>query len=191
MATTFISNSSLKELFPSALSTNASKFTSEKNITGIVRAVVDNNSYIISGASNEYEFVLNGYYFKIIYTAGQNLWVGIYTDDHDRLIGFTGSGQVTTEMSDGTNFRGLLLGTAESDVIKTVSSGYNSYRLQIVKNGRLNKDAMYKFSQGSIKGVDTYNPNSDDSISGKGVKAAIDALDVAAISGTSGQTLML
>lgn len=193
MATAFISNSNLKGLFPSALSTNASKFTSEKNITGIIRAVVDNNSYIISGpsgANNEYEFVLNGYYFKIIYSnVGQNLWVGIYTDNHDRLIGFTGDGEVTTEMSDGTNFRGLLLGTIETDVIKTVGDGYNSYRLQIVKDGQLNKEAMYKFTQGSIKGVSTYNPESDDPVSSKAIKTAIETLDVAAISGTSGQTI--
>ncbi len=67
----FINKSQVKA-FPVALSISGSKFTSEDNITGIIRAVVDKENYIISGANNEYEFVLHGYYFKIIYSAGSS-----------------------------------------------------------------------------------------------------------------------
>ena len=180
----FINNSQVKA-FPVALSVAGSKFTSEDNITGIIRAVVDRENYIISGANNEYEFVLHGYYFKIIYSAGSSdMWVGIYTDNSNRLIGFTDRGAPTTEIDSGDYFRGLIIGTTQRAVTRSVSSSYSHYYLQILDDGQLVEANMSKFNSTALDGSPNYDPDSDKVISGKGVKAALDTLDVAKVGQT-------
>jgi len=62
-----IESSNVKKVFPSSLRVYdgaKSKFTSEDNLTGIVRVVVK-PSYILSHSNTLWELVINGYYFKL------------------------------------------------------------------------------------------------------------------------------
>lgn len=42
-----------------------SKLISEENITSLVRMVTDNNSFVINDSLSDFEFVIDGYYFKV------------------------------------------------------------------------------------------------------------------------------
>ena len=182
-----VSKSQVRGFFPSALSKDESKFTSEKNITGIIKSVVDNASYIISYNQPTCEFVINGYYFKLDLPQGySNQWAYIITDSSNRLIGYDiGNSTVTTEIyseGDTPEFRGVIFSSSGSE--NFITQGYEQFKLQLIKDGVINYDAFRKFNYSSMpEAINIYIPNNPNPISGQGVADALSALSASNPSG--------
>ena len=141
------------EQFPSALSQNESKFTSERNITGIIRSVVDveNGSFICRVADGIYEFVINGYYFKMQVPDSQNVWASILIDSSNRLVRVNGG----TELYDGTDFKGIYFtesssASANPDNINPDYTQYTQYNLKLKENNEPYTPSFIKFNGNSI-----------------------------------------
>ena len=83
------------------------KLMSEKNISNIIRCVTTKKSFVINHTSNEIEFVLSGYYFKIsnfdTYTETSPIYVQlVYKDDTDMTL-------IEGDDTNGVNFGGVSL----------------------------------------------------------------------------------
>ncbi|MBQ3422378.1 MAG: hypothetical protein IJH34_12090, partial [Romboutsia sp.] len=143
-------------VFPAALRTyvassdikTGAKFTTENNISGIVRSVTDSESYLISprAVSNSYdflEFVIHGYYFKVdasdLILTG-NLFAGIRLDASGRLINYDNDSPV---LDDSTNFTGL-------EFSQTDNFPGDAYYLQLFKNGQPCIDSLVKIDATSL-----------------------------------------
>lgn len=162
-------------VFPAALRTYVSssdvktgaKFTTENNISGILRSVTDNDSYLIQPrvAADSYptlEFVLHGYYFKVDttdITISNNLWAGIKLDASGRLVALNGS----PELDADENFMGLEF--KDSATFNPAAS----YTLQLFKDGspcieslvKINSDSL-GYDGGNIKdNLDALNDSND------------------------------
>lgn len=141
------------EQFPSALSQNESKFTSERNITGIIRSVVDaeNGSFICRVVDGIYEFVINGYYFKMQVPDSQNVWASILIDSSNRLVRVNGG----TELYDGTDFKGIYFtesssASANPDNINPDYTQYTQYNLKLKENNEPYAPSFIKFNGNGI-----------------------------------------
>jgi len=151
-------NSQNISVFPSSLrglSTAGSyadgKYTSEPNLTGIIRSVTDRESFIIKwgdypeGSTGGAELVIHGYYFKItgtLPTASGDLYANIRLDSAQRLISDASGSQVNA-LDDSNGFRGLSFDTSSK-------TGTNVYSLQVFKNGQLVKENFCKINISSI-----------------------------------------
>jgi len=183
------------EMFPSALrKTNDSKFTSERNITGIIRAVTDNDSYIIKLDNTQgIEFVVHGYYFnlsqKSLSELGNNCVASIRLDSSYRLVSYSNG---STTLDDNSGFNGLYLGSSP-----TTGPGY--YSLQLTdSSGNPVKESFLKLDSKSVTTTDTIESGSNLPISSDAVNSlktdlensisninnTIDGLDVSDIGGT-------
>ena len=167
------------------------KFTSENNITGISRSILDVDSYIIDNVGKE--FVIHGYYFKITGSlpnreSGYGLYASIILDNALRVNGYS-SGSATTQLdTQGGLFQGLIF---DKNPI-TAPTGYTAYSLQLfLSDGSLNVARKKKISSDSITGDPNYNPDSDSPISGKGVKKALETLDRGPFTGSASKTISL
>ena len=98
------------KMFPSALRRGFdSVFTSEDNITGIVRAVTDKDSYIIKlDNSTPVKFVIHGYYFELtnrsIADFTGDKWAAIKLDSSNRLVRYSNG---STVLDENGEFEGL------------------------------------------------------------------------------------
>ena len=143
-------------VFPAALRTyvassdikTGAKFTTENNISGIVRSVTDSESYLISprAVSNSYdflEFVIHGYYFKVdasdLILTG-NLFAGIRLDASGRLINYDNDSPV---LDDSTNFTGL-------EFSQTDNFPGDAYYSQLLKNGQPCIDSLVTIDATSL-----------------------------------------
>ena len=142
------------KVFPSALRTvkPEGKYTSENNLTGIIRSVVDRDSYIIKWEDGDKKIVIYGYYFEFTTIPGSwtnNLYCSIVLDSSDRLVGFDGQNVITDNLDSGSSsdgsFYGLILDTTTVSV-----PGYKVKSLQILANGQLVTDNFFKFNTDSL-----------------------------------------
>lgn len=138
-------------VFPSSLRSAqngdraSGKYTSEENLTGMIRTLANKDSFIISwpdniSESNPAEFVINGYYFKITDTPQltNTLFAGIKLDNAKRLSSLDGN---ETQLDPGSNFIGL--GFQDSN------SGFDYY-LQILDGGNVVTKNFHKFNADTI-----------------------------------------
>ena len=86
------------------------KYTSETNITNLLKAFIKNKSFVIDDVSdNVLKVVIGGYYFEIAFSAFQNskvptdLYLGIKISN-GYLVNFADN---TITLDDGTNFKAL------------------------------------------------------------------------------------
>lgn len=151
MSNTYINSSSVN-VFPTALRTRigTGKFTSEENITGIIRAVA-NNSYIISYPSDEnlytgdWEFIIYGYYFGtsgVGLSTGNNIYAQIKLDNSGRLVAWDGS----VILDDGDLFKALYI-TSDSPGVDVG----NVHTLQLISNGVVNPEALYEVNSDRVR----------------------------------------
>lgn len=139
-------------VFPSSLRSAqngdraSGKYTSEENLTGMIRTLANKDSFIISWPddndfeSHPAEFVINGYYFKVT-SAPQltnNLFAGIKLDNAKRLSSLDGN---ETQLDPGSDFIGL--GFQDS------ISGFD-YSLQILEGGNVVTKNFHKFNADTI-----------------------------------------
>lgn len=147
-------------VFPSALRAAengnyaSGKYTSEPNLTGIIKTIADRDSFIIrwdideeNTENNIAEFVINGYYFRIsgvdlpTPTGGDsNLYASIRLDSADRLCRADDSGY--TYLDDNSNFIGVVFGGSEIND----TSDTTAYNLKIYENNSLFADNFHKFN---------------------------------------------
>ncbi len=143
-------------VFPAALRTyvlptdvkTGAKFTTENNISGIVRSVTDSESYLINprAVSNNYdflEFVIHGYYFKVDasdLTLTGDLFAGIRLDASGRLINFNDDSPV---LDSNNNFTGL-------EFLSTNNFPEDAYYLQLFKNSQPCLDKLVKIDATSL-----------------------------------------
>ena len=140
-------------VFPSSLRSASNgdrasgKYTSEENLTGIIRTLANKDSFIINWgpkntpATNTAEIVINGYYFKLldctaVPTTG-NVYAGIKLDSAKRLKSLV----TGTELDKQGNFVGLGFDTSASSF---------DYSLQILNNGTLVEANKHKFNADTI-----------------------------------------
>src|SRR5574344_1906872 len=103
------------KMFPSSLRTvDYSKFTTEKNLSGILRAVTDLDSYTISKGST-IKFVIHGYYFEVTPSTtvlSGVTWAGIKIEkiDSSALVSQIDGG---TNLEVSNNFNGLSFASTE------------------------------------------------------------------------------
>ena len=180
-------NSSALEVFPSALRSQSYKgrFTSETNLTGIVRSVTDKEKYVISWEPGDYKIVINGYYFTFSTlpdSLGNTIYAHIRTDSSNRLVSYnTGS----TSLDDSSGFLGLLLDGNPTTTPSTQNTDL-LYHLHILNNGVVvNRE---KINASSISAETTYDPTSTAPISGQGVA---DALDLSSVTIGSGDSIVI
>lgn len=142
------------KVFPSALRTvkPEGKYTSEHNLTGIIRSVVDRDSYIIKWEDGDKKIVIYGYYFEFTTIPGSwtgDLYCNIVLDSSGRLVGYNGQTVVSDNLDSGSSsdgsFYGLILDTSPITV-----SGYTVKSLQILANGQLVTGNFFKFNTDSL-----------------------------------------
>lgn len=142
------------KVFPSALRTvkPEGKYTSEHNLTGIIRSVVDRDSYIIKWEDGDKKIVIYGYYFEFTTIPGSwtgDLYCSIVLDSSGRLVGYNGQTVVSDNLDSGSSsdgsFYGLILDTSPITV-----SGYTVKSLQILANGQLVTGNFFKFNTDSL-----------------------------------------
>ena len=142
------------KVFPSALRTvkPEGKYTSEHNLTGIIRSVVDRDSYIIKWEDGDKKIVIYGYYFEFTTIPGSwtgDLYCSIVLDSSGRLVGYNGQTVVSDNLDSGSSsdgsFYGLILDTSPITV-----SGYTVKSLQILANGQLVMGNFFKFNTDSL-----------------------------------------
>ena len=156
-------------MFPSALRKEQdSKFTSENNITGLIRSITDRESYIIKLDNTQgVEFVIHGYYFnltaKSLSNIGSNIYAGIRLDSSGRLVAYS-NGSTTLDSSSG--FEGLYLGT-------NPSTGSNYYSLQLTSGTNPVADNFIKFNPQSMGIEASVTAGSNSPVSGGAVNQAI------------------
>ena len=138
-------------VFPSSLRSAengdraSGKYTSEENLTGMIKTLANKDSFIISwptdNSENEAEIVINGYYFKFktnnLSTSG-NLYAGIKLDSSKRLSSLDSS---DTRLDVSGSFRGL--------GFQTNTSGFNYY-LKLLENGNVVSENFHKFDAKTI-----------------------------------------
>lgn len=170
------------KMFPAALRRGFdSVFTSEDNITGIVRAVTDKDSYIIKlDNTTPVKFVIHGYYFEL---ANHNIsnftgdkWAAIKLDSSNRLVRYSNG---STVLDENGAFEGLEI----ADSQPTNSDGsYKVYSLQLTSSGVAVANNFSKLSPESIQVESNVNQGSTKPVSGDAVynaiNSAINNLDV-------------
>jgi len=144
-------------VFPTALRSAIpnGKFTSEENITGIIRAVSSRESFIkywnesISNddtSSVRAELIIHGYYFRLtkLPDISSNLYASIILDEVGRLRGWDDSNNVSTPalFSLDENIDGTLsfIGLKFSSDLPEVPEGFSVYSLQIYSDGNYLKE---------------------------------------------------
>lgn len=153
MAEEYFIDSGNIRLFPSAFRTgeySSGKFTSEPNLTGILRSIADKDSFIISwgepgdNGKTITELVIYGYYFRIVNFApfgsgNENLWAEIALDSSGRLV--TTEGFVT--LDDNTIFKGLRISNGTRGSSPDITYKY----LDLTdSNGNVKKESFAKFN---------------------------------------------
>ena len=137
-------------VFPASLRTynGYGKYTTEFNLTGIVKSVVDKDSYIISRSLEDspFKFVINGYYFEVNDTiSGNNIFANIKienTREYSRLNNLTGEIDAALDAND--EFQALSFTSGNKD------SNATHWLKLTDANGNICKDNFPKFDPESI-----------------------------------------
>lgn len=167
-------NSSKVNIFPASLRiyNGQGKYTTEHNLTGIVKSVVDNHSYIISRTLEDspFRFVINGYYFEVTELPnGNNLWANIRIEDAGEYSRLVKVEDGSTEL-DNNSFYALSFTTDGEDNNATHS-------LQLKLNGNICEDNFPKFDPESIGPGNINSDGSHDSISQIWVDGAVHIIE--------------
>lgn len=149
-------------VFPSAyrVYTGAGKFTSERNITNLIKALADKDSFVVGEVKdNRFAVVVKGYYFDwpLSFNNGKtNLRVNINIVN-DYLVNVSDS---STTLDVGTNFTGLQYDTSDhsSDsnwlqVIlnnELVNTGYINGLIDPKTGKWIDLTKVFNFSEGNI-----------------------------------------
>ena len=170
------------KMFPAALRRGFdSVFTSEDNITGIVRAVTDKDSYIIKlDNTTPVKFVIHGYYFELtdkkITDFTGDKWAAIKLDSSNRLVRYSNG---STVLDENGVFEGLEIVNSQPT---NSDNSYKIYSLQLTSDGVAVESNFSKLSPDSIITENTVSQNSNKPVSSgavyNAINSAINDLDV-------------
>ena len=170
------------KMFPAALRRGFdSVFTSEDNITGIVRAVTDKDSYIIKlDNSTPVKFVIHGYYFELtnrsIADFTGDKWAAIKLDSSNRLVRYSNG---STVLDENGEFEGLDITNSQPT---NSDNSYKIYSIQLTSGGVAVASNFSKLSPDSIIAENTVSQNSNKPVSSgavyNAINSAINDLDV-------------
>lgn len=176
------------KMFPAALRRGFdSVFTSEDNITGIVRAVTDKDSYIIKlDSTTPVKFVIHGYYFELtnrsIADFTGDKWAAIKLDSSNRLVRYSNG---STVLDENGEFEGLDIANSQPT---NSNNSYKIYSLQLTDDGVAVASNFSKLSPDSIIAENTVSQNSNKPVSSGAVytalTSAINDLDVGQVPAT-------
>lgn len=176
------------KMFPAALRRGSdSVFTSEDNITGIVRAVTDKDSYIIKlDNTTPVKFVIHGYYFELtdknITNFTGNNWAAIKLDSSNRLVRYSNG---STVLDENGVFEGLEIVNSQPT---NSNNSYKIYSLQLTNGGVAVASNFSKLSPESIQVESNVNSGSNKPVSSgavyNAINSAINDLDVGQVPAT-------
>ena len=176
------------KMFPAALRRGFdSVFTSEDNITGIVRAVTDKDSYIIKlDNTTPVKFVIHGYYFELtdkkITDFTGDKWAAIKLDSSNRLVRYSNG---STVLDENGEFEGLDIANSQPT---NSNNSYKIYSLQLTNGGVAVASNFSKLSPDSIIAENTVSQNSNKPVSSgavyNAINSAINDLDVGQVPAT-------
>ena len=113
------------------------KLMSEENITNIIKSITDKKSYVINDDLSNLEFVIDGYYFKLInktLTGNQYAYISTNKDDDP-------SSTFTILKGDDNGFQGLTISEQKPD---------DKDYLTLCEGGKIPVDSKIKFSRESL-----------------------------------------
>jgi len=176
------------KMFPAALRRGFdSVFTSEDNITGIVRAVTDKDSYIIKlDNTTPVKFVIHGYYFELtnrsIADFTGDKWAAIKLDSSNRLVRYSNG---STVLDENGVFEGLEIVNSQPT---NSDNSYKIYSLQLTSGGVSVAGNFSKLSPESIQVESNVSSGSNKPVSSGAVytalTSAINDLDVGQVPAT-------
>ena len=139
-------------VFPSSLRAGpngdraSGKYTSEENLTGIIKTLANKDSFIINWDTdnNKAELVINGYYFKLteLPSISGTLFANIYLDEANRLFNKDNDSRLDI----GNEFYGISFDSSAG----SSTSNYTCYSLKIRDGNTVIEANKHKFNADTI-----------------------------------------
>lgn len=152
----FLSTSSV-ELFPAALrKVGTAKYTTENNLSQIIRTAGLSDSYLIDRVGNNYEFVIKGHYFSIsaqspVYDAA------IVINNNTKTLVAIEDGALDLDTTSDGLFKGLYIRNSSGDSSISAPSGCTLYSLILSDDNRSPEYKDNKFISETFKSAVSAN----------------------------------